>query len=259
MNERPSRPNDFLREIWRPAVRIPDSTKDFGTYQQMCVAFNDLHKFLDGQRSRYGQVGYSGQNLMSDLTKEYIEMVRNGDEEGAAAVQASIQQLSQGFEGAVQEGALPESPNNFSRTMWQEHMEAELFGRIWPVIAGRSNAVPALTVWKDFQGNVQAYLYGYLDVVSELGKAIADELSGDDVTTEKEFQVFQRYLAIADSITLRLSEERHIPNYVISNGYGRWMAYSNKLRTAYGTIAHVRRDFNLRRSIQRMIRTAVQK
>jgi predicted translin family RNA/ssDNA-binding protein len=255
-DQRPPRSDEFLREIPRPAVRVP--TNDFGMYQQMCIAFSDLHEYLNGLRSRYGQVGYSGQNLMSDLSKAYIEAIQRGDEEEAARIQASIHQLSDGFDNAVREGALPESPDNFSRTMWQEHMEAELFGRIWPVIAGKSDAVPPLTSWKDFPGNVQAFLYGYLDVVSELGKAIADELSGD-VTTEHEFQVFQRFLAIADSITLRLAQERHVPGYVINNGYGRWLAYSNKLRTAYGTIAHVRRDYNLRRSIQRMIRSAVQK
>lgn len=257
MNDRPPRPNDFLRAIRKPAARVPDPTKDFGMYEEMCIAFSDLHEFLDGLRSRYGQVGYSGQNLMSDLSKEYIAAVQRGDEEEAARIQAGIQELSKGFEEAVQDGALPESPNGFSRTMWQEHMEAELFGRIWPVIAGKSAQVPALTGWKDFQGNVQAFLYGYLDVVSELSKAIADELSGDEVTTEHELEVFRRYLAIADSITLRLSEERHIPNYVISNGYGRWMAYSNKLRTAYGTIAHVRREYSSRLSTQRMINAAV--
>ncbi len=143
--------------------------------------------------------------------------------------------------------------------MWQEQMEAELFGKIWPVIVGKTEAVPALTHWKDFKGNVQAFLYGYLDTVSELGKALTEELSKPDMTSELEFALFERYLAIAESITLRLSEERHVPGYVINNGYGRWTAYTKKLRTAYGTIAHVRRDYNLRRSIERMVKSALRK
>lgn len=254
---RPPRPDDFLRAIPMPTARIPDPTKDSGMYDRMDMAFRELHEYLDGLRSKYGRVGYSGQNLMSDLTKDFITAVQRGDDEESAHIQVSIRQLSTGFEDAVQDGALPENPNNFSRTMWQEHMEAELFGRIWPVINGKSESVPELTSWKDFRGNVQAYLYGYLDVVSELGKSVTDELAKPDITTEYEFAVFERFLAIADSITLRLSAERHIPNYVISNGYGRWMAFSNKLRTAYGTIAHVRREYSLRRSMQRMIQSSV--
>lgn len=253
------RPSDFLRTIEPLKVRIPDPAKDFGMYQQMNIAFHELHEYLDNLRSNYGRVGYSGQNLMSDLSKAFIDAAQRGDKEEMVSVQRRMEQLSSGFKEAVQDDALPENPNNFSRTMWQEHMEADLFGAIWPVITGKTDEVPQLTYWRDFQGNVQAYLYGYLDVVSELGKTIANELSGDNVTTEYEFKVFDRFLAVADSITLRLSQERHVPGYVISNGYGRWMAYSNKLRTAYGTIAHVRRDYNLRRSIQRMIQNAVQK
>ncbi len=251
---RPPRPSDFLRAIETPKVHVPDPAKDFGMYQQMDVALHELHEYLDNLRTNYGRVGYSGQNLMSDLSKAFIEAVQRGDEEEATSIQTRMRQLSDGFNEAVADGALPESPDNFTRTIWQEHTEADLFGAVWPVITGKSDAVSQLTYWRTFKGNVQAYLYGYLDVVSELGKAISDELSKDNVTTEYEFKVFERFLAVADSIVLRLSQERHIPGYVISNGYGPWMAYSKRLRTAYGTIAHVRRDYNLRRSIQRMNR-----
>lgn len=255
--ERPERPNDFLRAIEKPRVRVPDPEKDFGMYSQMDVALHDLHGYLDSLRSNQGRVGYTGQNLMSDLSKAYIEAVQRGDKEEQESIQIRMKELSHGFDNAVSDGTLAGGTDNFSRTMWQEHMEAELFGAIWPVITGKASAVPQLTYWKSFEGNVQAYLYGYLDVVSELSKALTDELSKPDITTEYEFNLFERYLAIADSITLRLSQERHIPGYIISNGFGRWMAYSNKLRTAYGTIAHVRRELNLRRSIQRMVKNTI--
>lgn len=66
-----------------------------------------------------------------------------------------------------------------------------------------------------------------------------------------------RYLTIADSIVLRLSQKRHFPSYIISNGYGRFMAFSNRLSTVQGAIAHVRREYNLRLSMQRRLHAEV--
>ena len=256
---RPPQPGDFLRNIERPRIPVPDLSKDFGMYQQMDAAFLGLHEYLEKQRSNYGRVGFSSQNLTSDLSKAYIEAVQNGDEEGAAFAQRGMERLNEGLSKAIDDSALPETADSFSRTIWQERYEAELFGAIWPVITGKSKTIPQLIYWKDFQGNIQAYLYAFLDVTTELAKAVDQEVTRPDITTEHELQVFERYLAIAESITLRLSQERHFPGYVISNGFGRWMAYSTKLRTCYGAIAHVRKDLGLRYSIQRMIKAVTQK
>ncbi|KKS37740.1 MAG: hypothetical protein A3G49_05700 [Candidatus Sungbacteria bacterium RIFCSPLOWO2_12_FULL_41_11] len=253
------RVDDFIRdaEVYNPKVCVPDPSRDYGMYSKMDEAFKGLHGHLDELRRNQGRVGYSAQNLMSDLSKDYISAAQQGDQENMAYIGRAMEMLTEGFNEASADGALAESGNRFGRTIWQEQMEAELFGKIWPVITGAEEAVPDLLLWGNFHGNVQAYLYGFLDVVSELSKALAEEFSKPDMTVEKEFATFERYLAIADSITLRLSHERHTPGYIISNGYGHWMAYSNKLRTAYGTIAFVRRDYNLRRSIQRMVAKAL--
>lgn len=258
-SRRPPHPGDFLRDIGKLKAHIPDPIKDFGMYQQMDTAFKGLHEYLDKQRSNYGRVGYSSQNLMSDLSKAYIEAIQCEDEEEVADIQNKMKKLNEGLNKAIDEYALPENFDSFSRTIWQERHEAELFGAIWPIIIGKSETIPQLIYWKDFQGNIQAYLYAFLDVITELAKAVDQEVARPDITTEYELRVFERYLAIAESIALCLSQERHIPGYVISNGFGRWMAYSKKLRTAYGAIAHVRKDLGLRYSIQRMIKVAIQK
>lgn len=247
------RVKDVLREIYWPKFIEPDPVKDFGMYKRMNQAFSGLSEHLEELRSNQGRLGYGSQNALSDLSKAYIEASLRGDEEEMMYIERSIQELAESFQAASETGDLAETGNKFSRTIWQEQMEAELFGRIWPVVIGKTTEVPELTHWKDFKGNVQAFLYGYLDVVSELAKALVEELSKSDITTEQEFGLFERYLAISKSIILRLSLERHVPGYVINNGYGRWTAYTKKLRTAYGCIAHVREGYNLRRSIQRML------
>lgn len=254
MENHSKRVDDILREIYWPQTYKPDPLKDFGMYNQMDVAFSGLSEHLDELRRNQGRLGYASQNALSDLSKAYIEAAQRGDEEEMMYIGLSMQQLTESFQDASVSGELAETGNRFSRTIWQEQMEAELFGRIWQVITAKAEEVPPLTHWNGFKGNVQAFLYGYLDVVSELAKALTNELSKPDITSELEFALFERYLSVAESITLRLSQERHVPGYVINNGYGRWMAYTKKLRTAYGTIAHVRRDYNLRRSIERMIR-----
>lgn len=258
--QRDPRPDDFLRRIKKPRVVVPDPTQDFHMYDRMNEAMNGLHEHLDRLRRNYGAIGYSAQNLMSDLTKAYIDETQAGNEgfeEEMAFLDDGMEQLAVGFNQASESGEIAEVGNRFSRTIWQEKFEADLYRKIWPVIVDRADEVPGIVSWKNFQGNVQAYLYGFLDVVSELAKGLDEELSGNDMTIEKEFGLFQRYLAIASSITLRLSQERHAPGYVINNGYGPWMAYTRKLRTAYGTIAHVRREYNLRRSMERMIQRSV--
>lgn len=256
-----TRADEFLRRIRKPRVVIPDPAKDFHIYERMSEAMDGLHEHLDRLRRNYGAVGYSSQNLMSDLTKAYIDEAQvgsEGSEEEMAFLDHDMEQLSLGINESSGRGDIAEVGNRFSRTMWQERLEADLFGKIWPVIVGRVDEVPAIISWKNFQGNIQAYLYGFLDVVSELAKALTEELSRDDMTIEKEFQLFQRYLVMASSITLRLSQERHAPGYVINNGYGPWMAYTRKLRTVYGTIAYVRREYNLRRSMERMIQRSME-
>lgn len=255
-NQREPRPGQFVKDaldLCPKTIVVPDSTKDFGTYKKMDEAFADLHNYLDGMRSNYGRVGYSAQNAMSDLSKAYIEAVqREADKEELAFMNQAMENLACGLSEA-EVNDLPENATQFGRTVWQEKTEADLFGRFWPVITHKADNVPELISWKGFGGNVQACLYGYLDLVSEMGKALTEKLSDPKMTIEDEFDLYERYLAIADSITLRLSQERHVPGYVINNGFGRWTAYTTKLRTCYGTIAHVRRDYNLRRSIQRMI------
>ena len=253
--EEHARVNSFIGEALDlyPGSRQPDPTKDFGTYKQMNAAFEELNAWLDEWRRNYGKIGYATQNAMSDFTKEFVRLVQIGDEEGASWTMSAIDRLAEGFGGAVRVSALPDNADQFSRTIEQERMEAKLFVIFWLVITGKSDAVGEILSWKKFEGNVQAYLYGFLDVVSELAKALDPELSKPSITTEIEFALYERYIAVAESIVQRLSEERHFPGYVISNGYGRWMAYTTKLRTAAGTIAHVRREYNLRRSIGRMI------
>ncbi|OGN00696.1 MAG: hypothetical protein A3B91_05115 [Candidatus Yanofskybacteria bacterium RIFCSPHIGHO2_02_FULL_41_29] len=257
--ERIPRVDDFLRRIKAPGVIVPDSAKDFGMYERMDQAFEGLHDRLEELRRNYGRLGYSAQNLMSDLSKAFIEATQNGDEEDMAFFDHDMDVLTEGFEEVTAEGEIAEVGNRFSRTIWQERHEAELFNRIWSVIIGVTDQIPNLTPWQTFGskgGNVQAFLYGYLDVVSELAKAVTDEQSKIS-TVEEEFRLFERYLAVASSIALKLSEYRHVPGYVINNAYGRWAAYTTKLRTVYGTIAHVRREYNLRRSIQRMIKATI--
>ncbi len=253
MEKRP-RADDFIRKIKNPDLFVPDPDKDFGMFQQMDIAFEGIHDKLDELRRNHGRLGYSAQNLMSDLSKSYIEAAQFDDEEAMAWAEKGMTELTEGFSEASLNDQLAETGNRFSRTIWQEQLEAGLFGKVWPVITGKNDQIPSLISWKDFRGNIQAYLYAYLDVVSEPAKALTNELSKPEMTSSVEFMILERYLAIADSITLRLSLERHIPGYVINNAYGPWAAYTNKLRTAYGTIAHVRREYNLRRSIQRMNR-----
>jgi predicted translin family RNA/ssDNA-binding protein len=252
------RPDAFLRKaeaIFRHAVKAPEG--DFGMYQAMDNACDGLHGYLDELRRNQGRVGYSAQNDMSDYSKEYIDAIMDGREDDAMYLWRQMDVVAKGINEAGCREDLAEMGTRFSRTIWQEKLEAELFGKIWPVVTGKKEEVPNLPHWDedDFQGNIQAFLYGFLDVVSELSKALTEELGKPDITTKHEFALYERYLKVAKSITLRLSAERHVPGYVISNGYGRWMAFSNKLRGAYGCIAHVQRDFNLRRSILRMVKS----
>jgi hypothetical protein len=95
-------------------------------------------------------------------------------------------------------------------------------------------------------------MYGPLDVIPEWGKALGDELAKADLTTEREFMLIERYLAVADSVSLYLSQFRHTPGYVINNAFGHWAAFTSKLRTADFTISVIRRDYGVRRSNLRM-------
>lgn len=256
------RADEFLRRIKKPRIVIPDPAKDFHMYERMSEAMDGLHEHLDRLRRNYGAVGYAAQNLMSDLSKAYIREVRcykegsfeedGSSEEELAFLEDGMEQLSLGLNEAAVE--IAETGNRFSRTVWQEGFEANLF-RIWFVIVGRTDEVPKIISWRNFGGNVQAYLYGYLDIVSELIKGVGEEITDiqesifkKDISLDdgikRELFVFQRCLAITLSIVLRLSHERHIPGYIINNGYGPWMAYTRKLRTAEGSIAHLRREYN---------------
>lgn len=257
--ERTTRPGQFIDEaltVCGPLIDKPDPSEDYGTYERMDAAFSGLHEHMDGQRRNQGRIGYASQNSMSDVSKRLMNLVRLEREQDAAYVMDGMDILADGFRDAVADGALADDANKFEGTIEQENMEARLFVSFWPVVAGKSDAVPEISSWRDFEGNIQAYLYGFLDVVSEMAKAITDELYDGNrtgsLTTEKELTIFDRFLRIADSIVLRLSQERHTPGYIINNGFGHWMAYTKKLRTAEGAVAHVRRDYILRCSFQRM-------
>lgn len=257
--ERQPRPDDFIRnaaEMANLRVQVPDPAKDFGMYEQMDIAFTGIHDKLEELRRNQGRIGYSAQNLMSDLSKAYIDGVQRGDDEVELSyIGRAMDILSEGLAEAGANGQLAETGNRFSRTVWQEQMEAELVGKTLPVIRGETKQVPALTSWKSFKGNVQGYLYSFLDLVPELSKQLNEDLSKDDMTREKEFGFFERYLAVAESTTLHLSQERHVPGYVINNAYGHWAAYTSKLRNAYGCILMVRDKYNLRRFIAREIQS----
>ena len=73
------RADEFLRRIKKPRVVIPDPVGDFHMYEKMDEAMNGLHEHLDRLRRNYGTVGYSSQNLMSDLSKAYINEAQMGD------------------------------------------------------------------------------------------------------------------------------------------------------------------------------------
>ena len=248
--QRQPRVDDFLKAILKPVFRIPRPEEDFHVYERIDEAFDGLREHLDKLRSNQGRLGYSAQNLMSDLTKAYIESSQLNEEEDAAFLDNDMERLVEGFSEVGHE--IAEGSNRFSKTLWQERHEAKLFGQIWPVVAGKIDEVPQLLPWNKFKGNVQAYLYGYLDVVTELAKAVGERLSSP-MTTDEELDLFKRYLAVANSIALQLSRHRHVPGYVVNNAFGHWAAYTTKLRTVYGCIANVRRDYNLRLSNRRII------
>ena len=270
--ERPKRADDFLKDLrkYTPRVRVPDPAKDFGMYERMDIAFAGISEHFEELRGNNGRVGYGSQNDMSDLSKDSIEMtieLSHDDGDGQADVEEDKNQelmedssynshargkLTKGLKEASLNGALAETGNRFSRTVWHEHLEAELFGNIWPVITGKKDAVSKIVSWKDFEGNVQAYVYGFSDLISEMGKALDLEIHRPAITVEKEFTLFERYLPVAESIMLHLSRERHVPGYVINNAYGHWAAYSSKLYNAKGCIAHVRDKYNLRRFNERL-------
>lgn len=256
--EQRKRPDDFIKyalETYTPKVRMPDPSKDFGMYQKLHAAFDGLLEHLENLRRNQGRIGYSSQNAMSDLSKSYIELVRiggEGSEEELAYIGRAMDILADGLNEAGFKGELAETSNRFARTVWQEKFEAELFGKLWPVVAGKSYSVPDLLHWKSFKGNIQAYLYGFLDVVTELSKGVDKELQKNESLEGGEIEFYERYLGIAESLVLGLSEERHVPGYVINNAFGHWASYSRKLNIAEGAIAHVRRDYNLRRFMARL-------
>ncbi|MDP2696212.1 MAG: hypothetical protein Q8O87_03125 [bacterium] len=256
------RPDDFINKAMilfgKGNMTEPSADEDHGMYERMQAACSGLREYLDRLRRNQGRVCFSTQNAMSDLSKQFINAVKKGDYDAINFTDRAMEMLADGFDDAANNGEIAEVGSRFSRTIRQEQMEALLFGQIWPVIVGNEDAVPELIHWQDFRGNVQAYLYGYIDVATELAKALTEVLSselttdGKLMTRQVEIDMYRRYLAIADSIALGLSGFRHIPSYIISNGYGRWLAFSNKLRTVYGCIANIRRDYNLRLSILRI-------
>lgn len=250
--ERPRQPrvDDFLKAIHKPVIRAPKPEDDFHMYERMDAAFDGLRDYLDRLRSNQGRLGYSAQNLMSDLTKAYIQASQSNEEEEMAYLDNDMERLVEGF-GQVGGHEIAEGGNRFSKTLWQERHEAKLFGQIWRVIIGEIDEVPQLLPWNKFKGNVQAYLYGYLDLGTELAKAVGERLSLP-MTADEELDLFRRYLVVASSIALQLSHHRHVPGYVINNAFGHWASYPTKLRTVYGCIANVRRDYNLRLSYRRM-------
>lgn len=250
MESKEGRPFDFLKKISKPKIHLPKY--DYRMYERMDTALEGVHERLEQIKRGYGP-SYQAQNMMSDLSKAMIERSLEGDIDGEemAFLHVDMADLSEGYSEVLE--VVEERGNRFSKTMWQEHLEAELFRKIWPVIVEDDREVPELTPWSGFGGNIQAYLYGFLDLVSELGKAIAEYMYKKNMSPEDEMVVFERFITIADSIILRLSQERHFPGYVISNGYGHWMSYTHKLRGARGTVDHVRRDYNQFRRIYKML------
>jgi len=253
MREKTERVDDFLRVIQKPHIQTPDHIRDFGMYQQMNAAFDGLHEHLNYLMRNQGRIGFASQNLMSDLSKAFIVAAQENDEEEMAYMEYAMEQLVTGLDERAVE--IAESGNRSSRTSWQERHEAELFGKIWPVIVGTKKVVPELTHWKNFQGKVQAFLYGYLDVVTELAKTVDKKLyrlnESEELANEDEFKLFERYIDIADSIILHLEQLRHIPGYIINNGYSRFATYKGKLYKAEGCVARMRQRYNDKKSYHR--------
>lgn len=250
---------------------------DFGMFARMNEAFRNIHAILDQQMRNQGKVGYASQNHMSDLTKAMIEAAFRGDSEEVARLDSEINDLRvnletaslpedlaeaapEGYDGAKSryDGALAESGNRFTRTVHQEATEAHLFALIWPVIAGWQDQVHRLPTWKERGGNIQAYLHAYVDLVSELSKARTDFIDQmirtDSATSDEMLAVTERFLVIAESIVIRLNQERHLPAYVSSNAYGRWATLSNRMRGLSNLLGAVRREHSSHRLTQKMMR-----
>ena len=251
----------FLRQRqsdYRQMVHVPNPANDFGMYKEMDRALKGIHEYLDELRSNQGKIGFGSQNLMSTVTKFYIANVQIACEaEDPAEVERvtgdlasngqDMCEITDGLKEAQSQKKLAETGTRFSRTTWQERTEAELFGYVWPVIVGKKEAVPELLPWGYYEGNIQAYLYAFLDLVPEMAKALnrlVAKMNKRGVPREDKIVLYERYIAVAESIVLYLDPEKHVPGYVINNAYGRWAAFNTKLGKVRGTIEMVRDKYN---------------
>lgn len=253
----------FAVPIATPISPTPEN--DFGTYVQVSKSLSGDYPVLESYRRNIGRIGFAMINGASDLSKGVIEATKAGNLARADELLIDMEEalanfmrqqldgrdanfLSEGFQGA-----LPEDPGStfFFRGSAQEYVEARLFRIMWPFITGNKLMMPELPTISQFGVNLQAILGGYIDVVGELAKAVTDErLASAEL---RSLELFERYISIAESIELRLSEVRHFPNNVISNTDDRRNGYSQLLKhRVQGTIANVKRDYALLRDLHQV-------
>ncbi len=224
-------------------LEIPtkDPGNDFGTYKQVKESLKGAKELLEKYRSNQGAVGYAGQNFVSDITKEIIDCVAFGDLARAKELQeelnATLKKLDHHslpeelveFTGPNFTGALAEDfRTSFRNNNFQESAEAELFALMWPVIHGDTEEMPHLPKIREFDYPVQCVLAGYLDVVSELGKKVDEARENPDWTADDHIKIYGRFLRVARSVFLVLSEVRHAPKNVVSNSFGRFQGFGDK-------------------------------
>jgi len=248
--ESPERVDDFLKRLPKIKIRKPDSKRDFGMYERMDKAFEGLHEHLKYLMRNQGRIGYASVNAMSDYQHAYIEAVVENNEEEMAHMEYAMLQIEEGL--VEREDEIAESGNRFSRLTWQEGGEGRLVGKIFPIIIGKKNQIPKLMTWQEFRekgGNVQAFVYQYIDVVTELSKELTAEIwrknrNGPPLTDEEEKILIERFIDVADSIRLRLSQERHFPDYVIGNSFGKFSRHNSRIRGVEICILRARDTYN---------------
>lgn len=251
-----NQPEQRLTRLFVPAVKVraPDPAQDFGTYRALDQMLQGVHEICEKRRSGFGSVGHAATNGMSDLTKAAIDATVEGDDADAAEYLAQCERLESDFKNVrlpddlarfLPEGydAVIPTTNQFLNTLGQERMEANLFARIWPVVIGKAEVVPALPTLRESNTNIPQVMSGIVDTVSEISKALDDEVSERLTTIGERLRVTDRFLRIASSIELRLAQERHHPGNVIDNGWGHWNRFSSRIRKqVQAVIAFKKRD-----------------
>jgi len=226
-----------------------------------------VSEILEARRRLYGVVGHGTRNASSDLSKGIIEAVMRGDYVESDRLAEDFTLLRLEFERQEiplelhdhlpegRRGALPDMDSSqFEKDVGQEYVEAMLFRSIWPVVLGEVAEMPRLPTMRELGLDVPETLAGIVDVVSEMSKALASEMIRSDLATDEEFEILRRFITIAESIDQRIGEERHAPGYVINNAYGRWNAFTNKLRNqVQNSILRAKDNLGVRMSFKRMI------